>query len=76
MGFPHIVEPYNVRILPYDVLMADHPDSVARLLQDTLRADVEANRVRYELLKTTEAKRQYLLALKKLSDMSCWRIGG
>jgi hypothetical protein len=56
--------------------MADHPDCAARLLQDTLRADVEANRVRYERLKTTEAKTQYLLALKKLSDMSCWRIGG
>ena len=56
--------------------MADHPDSAARLLQDILRADVEVSRVRYELLKTTEAKAEHLLALNKLSDMACWRIGG
>jgi len=51
-------------------------DGAARAFQDSLREQVEEKRVRYEILKTTEAKADYLLALKTLSEMACWRIGG
>jgi len=55
----------------------DHsPDSEARALQEIPREQVEKKRLCYEIVKTTEAKVEYLLALKKLSDMACWRIGG
>lgn len=56
--------------------MYHSPDDTARAWQDVLREEVAAKRQRYEILKTTEAKTEYLLALKKLSDLSCWRIGG
>ena len=56
--------------------MYHSPDGAARAFQEFLRGQVEEKRVRYEILKTTEAKVDYLLALKTLSDMPCWRIGG
>ena len=52
------------------------PDNAARALQDYLREELAEKRHRYELLKTSEAKTDYLLALKKFADMACWRIGG
>jgi len=51
-------------------------DDRVMALQNVLRAEVAATRIKYELLKTTEAKAEHLLALKKLSDMACWRPGG
>jgi hypothetical protein len=51
-------------------------DHSAKSWQDDLRAEVQEKRARYELAKTIEARAEYLLALKKLSDMACWRIGG
>jgi hypothetical protein len=56
--------------------MYHSPDCTARGLQDFLREQAEEKRRRYEILKTSESKVEYLLALKQLSEMACWRVGG
>jgi hypothetical protein len=52
------------------------PDETARALQDELCHEVKAAHQRYQVLNTEDARAEYLLALKKLSDLACWRIGG